>query len=75
MLAFLFVEQPTSLCLTYTATVAFGLVSFVLTVLWWFDAFFFQHLGRREGGLAPHGLGYDRRNNIMWGWDPVLKKV
>lgn len=34
-----------------------------------------HHPLRPTGGLAPHGLGYDRRNNIMWGWDPVLKKV
>eukprot|EP00752_Nemacystus_decipiens_P002251 g2132.t2 len=30
---------------------------------------------RSAGGLAPTGLGYDRRNNIMWGWDAVLKKL
>lgn len=30
---------------------------------------------RPVGGLAPTGLGYDRRNNVMWGWDSILKKV
>ena len=30
---------------------------------------------RPAGGLAPTGLAYDRRNNIMWGWDAFLKKV
>lgn len=30
---------------------------------------------RPAGGLAPTGLGYDRRNNIMWGWDAVLNKI
>lgn len=30
---------------------------------------------RPAGGLAPTGLGYDRRNNMMWGWDSILKKL
>ncbi|CAM9143892.1 unnamed protein product [Scytosiphon promiscuus] len=30
---------------------------------------------RRTGGPAPTGLGYDRRNNVMWGWDSILKKL
>lgn len=30
---------------------------------------------RPAGALAPTGLGYDRRNNIMWGWDSILKKL
>lgn len=30
---------------------------------------------RPAGGLAPTGLAYDRRNNVMWGWDAILKKL
>lgn len=42
--------------------------------LWSAELSVLRHLDR-QGGLAPQGVVYDRRNNVMWGWDPVLKQV